>query len=162
MPGDEIFFMRTTQASRPFGAKSEKGKRDLRFHLRFDQKRINLFERRPRNLIHQKEGRNLRVAVEATVRQVKHPFPASKLPLFGKFRVSCIIIGSEMVTIVRRIQRYLVSKIKKMSNIAPKTKLLLFVCIPMCDFPRYCRTNYNLSGCFQIFLDYFCRQAMII
>jgi len=88
----------------------QRGKRDLRFHLRFDQKQINMSERRQRSLIHQEEGRNLRAAVEATVRQVKHPFPASKLPGRGKFRVSCMMIGSAMITNVRRIQRYLEAK----------------------------------------------------
>jgi len=91
----------------------QRGKRDLRFHLRFDQKQINMSERRQRSLIHQEEGRNLRAAVEATVRQVKHPFPASKLPVRGKFRISCMVIGSAMVTNVRRIQRYLEAKMKQ-------------------------------------------------
>ncbi|MBA3072530.1 MAG: transposase, partial [Anaerolineae bacterium] len=90
----------------------QRGKRDLRFHLRFDQKQINMSERRQRSLIHQEEGRNLRAAVEATVRQVKHPFPTSKLPVRGKFRVSCMVIGSAMITNVRRIQRYLEAKIR--------------------------------------------------
>ena len=91
----------------------QRGKKDLRFHLRFNQKQINRSERRQRSLIHQQEGRNLRAAVEATVRQVKHPFPAGKLPVRGKFRVSCMIIGSAMITNVCRIQRYLEAKIKK-------------------------------------------------
>ena len=90
----------------------QRGKRDLRFHLRFDQKQINMSERRQRSLIHQEEGRNLRAAVEATVRQVKNPFPASKLPVRGKFRVCCMVIGSAMMTNVRRIQRYLEARVK--------------------------------------------------
>ncbi|MEN6481879.1 MAG: transposase [Anaerolineaceae bacterium] len=90
----------------------QRGNRDLRFHLRFNQKQINLSERRQRSLIHQEEGRNLRAAVEATVRQVKHPFPASKLPVRGKFRISCMVIGSAMMTNVRRIQRYLEARVK--------------------------------------------------
>jgi hypothetical protein len=89
----------------------QRGKRDLRFHLRFNQKQINMSERRQRSLIHQEEGRNLRAVVEATVRQVKHPFPASKLPVRGKFRVTCMVIGSAMTTNVRRIQRYLEAKV---------------------------------------------------
>jgi len=90
----------------------QRGKRDLRFHLRFDQKQINISERRQRSLIHQEEGRNLRAAVEATVRQVKHPFPAGKLPVRGKFRVSCMVIGSAVITNIRRIQCYLEAKIR--------------------------------------------------
>lgn len=90
-----------------------RGKRDLRFHLRFNQNQVNMSERRQRSQIHLEEGRNLRAAIEATVRQVKHPFPASKLPVRGKFRVTCMIIGSAMVTNVRRIQHYLEVKTKR-------------------------------------------------
>jgi hypothetical protein len=90
----------------------QKGRRDIRFHLRFDQKQINMSERRQRSLIHQKEGRNLRAAVEATVRQVKHPFPAGKLPVRGKFRVTCMVIGSAVTTNIRRIQRRLIASMK--------------------------------------------------
>ncbi|HEX7556698.1 MAG TPA: transposase [Leptolinea sp.] len=90
----------------------QRGKKDLRFHLRFNQNQLNMSERRQRSQIHLEEGRNLRAAIEATVRQVKHPFPASKLPVRGKLRVTCMVIGSAMTTNVRRIQRYLEAKIK--------------------------------------------------
>ncbi len=52
----------------------------------------------------------MRAAVEATVREVKHPFPAGKLPVRGKFRMTCMLIGSAAMTNVRRIQRYLAAK----------------------------------------------------
>jgi len=52
----------------------------------------------------------LRSAVEATVREVKHPFPAGKLPVRGKFRMTCMLIGSAAMTNVRRIQRYRTAK----------------------------------------------------
>jgi len=91
---------------------THKGKRDPRFHLRFSQQQVNMSQRRRRSQTHQQEGRNLRAAVEATVRQVKHPFPASKLPVRGQFRVTCVVIGSAMIANVRRIQRFLVVKIK--------------------------------------------------
>jgi len=48
--------------------------------------------------------------VEATVRQVKHPFPAGKLPVRGQFRVTCMVIGSAIMSNIRRIQRYRVLK----------------------------------------------------
>jgi len=54
---------------------------------------VNVAQRRRRSQIHQEEGRNLRAAVEATVRQVKHPFPGGKLPVRGQFRVTCTILG---------------------------------------------------------------------
>ena len=90
----------------------QRGKRDLRFHLRFNQNQLSMSERRQRSQIHLEEGRNLRAAIEATVRQVKHPFPASKLPVRGKFRITCMVIGSAMTTNVRRIQHYLKVKTK--------------------------------------------------
>jgi hypothetical protein len=46
-----------------------------------------------------------------TVR-VKHPFPASKLPVRGRFRIACRVVASALVTNAHRIQRYLVAKIK--------------------------------------------------
>jgi hypothetical protein len=91
---------------------AQRGERDPRWHLRFSQEQANMSQRRRRSLIHQQEGRNLRAAVEATVRQVKHPFPASKLPVRGRFRITCMVIGSALVSNVRRIQRYLEAKIK--------------------------------------------------
>jgi len=90
----------------------QRGKRDTRFHLRFTQNQINMSQRRQRSLIHQEEGRNLRAAVESTVRQVKHPFPAGKLPVRGRFRVTCMVIGSAMTANIRRIQRYLEATMK--------------------------------------------------
>ena len=99
----------------PFSPKcpAQRGKRDLRWHLRFTQAQANVSKRRRRSLAYQKEDQNLRAAVEATVRQVKHPFPASKLPVRGRFRVTCMVIGSAVVSNVRRIQRYLEEKIKQ-------------------------------------------------
>jgi hypothetical protein len=89
---------------------AQPGKRDPRYHLRFTQAEAHTSERRRRSLEQQKEGRNLRAAVEATVRSVKHPFPAGKLPVRGKFRVACMMLGSAAVANIRRIQRYLEAK----------------------------------------------------
>jgi len=91
---------------------AQRGKRDLRFHLHFSQEQANMSQRRRQSLAHHKEGRNLRAAIEATVRQVKHPFPASKMPVRGRFRVTCLLIGSAHVSNVRRIQRCLETKMK--------------------------------------------------
>jgi len=85
----------------------------VRLRLYFSQQRAQLSQRHRRSAAKKKEGRNLRVAVEATVREVKHPFPAGKLPVRGKFRMTCILIGSAAMTNVRRIQRYLLSQKKQ-------------------------------------------------
>jgi hypothetical protein len=98
----------------PFGqagqCPAQPGKRDPRHHLRFTQAKAHASERRRRSREQQKEGRNLRAAVEATVRSVKHPFPAGKLPVRGRFRVACMLLGSTAVANIRRIQRYLEAK----------------------------------------------------
>lgn len=40
-------------------------------------------------------------------------FPAGKLPVRGQFRVTCLAIASAATTNVRRIQRYLMAKMKQ-------------------------------------------------
>jgi hypothetical protein len=86
------------------------GKRDGRFCLYFSQQQAQVAQRRRRSAAQKKAGRNLRAAVEATVREVKHPFPAGKLPVRGKFRMTCMLIASAAMTNVRRIQRYRTAK----------------------------------------------------
>lgn len=88
------------------------GKRAPRWHLRFTQTQANVARRRRQSQIHLEEGRNLRAAVEATVRQVKHPFPGGKLPVRGQFRVTCMILGSAIMSNIRRIQRFTAMKSK--------------------------------------------------
>ena len=81
--------------------------------MRFSRAEAQASERRRHSQEQQKEGRNLRAAVEATVRSIKHPFPAGKLPVRGKFRVASMLIGSAAVSNVRRIERYLQAKAKE-------------------------------------------------
>ncbi len=97
------------------------GKRDPRRHLRFTQAQANVAQRRRRSQIHLQEGRNLRAAVEATVRQVKHPFPAGKLPVRGQFRVTSMIIGSAVMSNIRRIQAY--KAMKMIENNEKRTEM---------------------------------------
>lgn len=51
-----------------------------------------------------------RAAAESTVRSVKHPFRNGKMPVRAKPRVSMVIIGSALMTNVRRIHRYLMEE----------------------------------------------------
>ena len=97
-------------------------KRDPRYLLAFTAQEILTAERRKAYLAHKGDGHNLRSAVEATMRSVKHPFPAGKLPVRGQFRVTCMAIASAATTNVRRIQRYLVAKnkLEKKQNNVPK------------------------------------------
>jgi hypothetical protein len=81
-------------------------KRDPRYLLAFTRKDILSAQRRKEFLEHQDCGQNLRAAVEATVRSVKHPFRAGKLPVRGQFRVTCLVIASAIHVNVRRICRF--------------------------------------------------------
>lgn len=79
------------------------GKRDRRHQLYFCWVRAHSSQRRRQSLAQNKEVHNLRAAIESTVRCVKHPFPARKLPVRGSFRMACLLIGSAGMTNVRRI-----------------------------------------------------------
>ncbi len=81
-------------------------KRDRRYLLAFTPKELQAAQRRKVYLEHQDGGQNLRAAVEATVRSLKHPFRAGKLPVRGQFRVTCLVIASAIHVNVRRICRY--------------------------------------------------------
>lgn len=91
---------------------AQPGKRDERHHLRFTQAEARAAERRRLSREHERESRYLRPAVEASVRSLKHPFPAGKLPVRGRFRMTCMIINSAAMTNVRRIQRHTAAKIR--------------------------------------------------
>jgi hypothetical protein len=80
--------------------------------LRFSQREVNLALRRQRSADARASGQNLRAAVEATVRSVKHPFGNGKVPVRGKPRVSMVVIGSAGMSNVRRIHRYQIAQRK--------------------------------------------------
>jgi len=88
-------------------------KRDPHYLLTFTTAELRSAKRRKEYLVHKSDSHNLRSAVEATVRSVKHPFPAGKLPVRGQFRIACLMIASAATTNVRRIQRYLIAKMKQ-------------------------------------------------
>jgi Transposase DDE domain len=82
-------------------------RRSLR--LTFDQADVEKSQRHRRSRAMLETDRNLRAAIESTVRSVKHPFPVGKLPVRGLFRMTCLIVASAAMTNVRRIQRYRLS-----------------------------------------------------
>ena len=90
-------------------------KRDSRYLLAFTSRQIAVAKRRKEYLTHKHDETNLRASIEATVRSLKLPFPAGKLPVRGQFRVTCMVIGSAIMNNVRRIHRFLESR-KKPEN----------------------------------------------
>jgi hypothetical protein len=85
--------------------------------LRVTQQQVNVAHRHANRRQAKSSGRNLRSAVEATVRSLKHPFGNGKLPVRGKRRVSMMMIASAAMTNVRRIWRY------QMAGNAPQNSL---------------------------------------
>jgi hypothetical protein len=78
--------------------------------LRFDQQQVNVAHRRENQRQALASGQNLRSAVEATVRSVKHPFGNHKLPVRGHIRVSLMMIASAAMVNVRRLWGYQIGK----------------------------------------------------
>lgn len=74
--------------------------------LRLSQRQVDVAQRRSRSAQALANGRNLRSAVEATVRSVKHPFRNGKAPVRGQARVSIVLVGSAAMSNIRRIFRY--------------------------------------------------------
>lgn len=74
--------------------------------LRFSQQQVNVAQRRQLSAEARAGGQNLRAAVEATVRSIKHPFRTGKLPVRGQFRVTCMLIASAIHVNMRRIAAY--------------------------------------------------------
>lgn len=78
--------------------------------LRFDQQQVHVAHRYENQRQAQARGQNLRSAVEATVRSVKHPFQHDQLPVRGHRRVSLMMVASAAMTNVRRIWCYQLEK----------------------------------------------------
>lgn len=134
----------------PFAEKcpAEPLKRRPKRALRFSKQQLNVARRRQIAAQAKASGQNLRSAVEATVRSLKHPFRNGKVPVRGQPRVSMMLIGSAALCNVRRIQRYLETKREaqkeirdawKQANQRAKKLLgsaLQFFASRFCRFPR--------------------------
>lgn len=88
-----------------------RGQRDGRFHLDFTQREAVLALRRRALQARRANPQNLRVAVEATMRVLKRPFPAGHLPVRGLFRMTCLLLSSALMVNIRRLTQYLRKKV---------------------------------------------------
>ena len=79
-------------------------RRPLR-HLRFKQQQVNIAHRHANLRKAQASEYNLRSAIEATVRSLKHPFGNGKLPVRGHSRMSMMMVAAAAMTNIRRIWR---------------------------------------------------------
>jgi hypothetical protein len=87
-----------------------------RFNWAFSYKEFLWAQRRTRYLALQHQKTNPRAAVEAAMRSIKHAFPNSKLPIRGRFRVTCVMIAAAAMTNLRRITSYLISRDSQMNK----------------------------------------------
>lgn len=84
-----------------------RAKRAGQLHLDFTQREaLVAVRRRAARAQHAAGQKNLRVAIEAAMRVLKHPFRAGQLPVRGLFRVTCLVIGSALMVNLRSIHRY--------------------------------------------------------
>ena len=107
------------------------GSRDAPFRIRFSLEELRLAERR-RAMATRQADCKLRPAVEATMRSVKHPFPAGQLPLRGRFRVTCMMVCSALMVNTRRLAAYL-NKAHKQESQAPQDQETAVSC-SICRF----------------------------
>jgi len=121
--------------------------------LRFSKQQVNVALRRQRTAQTRASGQNLRAAVEATVRSVKHPFRNGKVSVRGQARISMVVIGSAAMCNVRRIWRHLNAKTgqegeQKPQVLPPGDSVFLF----LSRLPRFFRpfslpsANFRLLG----------------
>ena len=82
------------------------GKKRPSFRLSFTPAQMAVAKRRRKMRQSKQTGKNHRAAIEGTIREVKHPFPAGKLPVRGLFRMTCLMVGSAAMTNVRRIHHH--------------------------------------------------------
>jgi len=99
-------------------------KRDrTRFNWAFSHKEFLWAQRRKRYLVLKQQGSNPRAAIESTVRSIKHAFPKSKLPVRGRFRVTCLMIAAAAMTNLRRITKYLKGRESQPDTLSPSPAL---------------------------------------
>ena len=94
------------------------GKQPGKAVLYLDQRQVDVALKRQRLRTMQQSGQNLRSAVEATVRSVKHPF-RGKLPVRGKFRMASMMFASALMVNVRRIHAYQIRQRGEKQQLAP-------------------------------------------
>jgi hypothetical protein len=81
-------------------------KRAAVYVLYLEARQITVAENRHRVAQPQRADKQLRPAVEATVRSVKHPFAGGQAPVRGQIRMGMVLVASSAMTNIRRLWRY--------------------------------------------------------
>ena len=138
----------------PFSDKcpTEPLKRRPKRVLRFSKQQVNVARRRQRTAQVRASGQNLRAAVEATVRSVKHPFRNGKVPVRGQPRASMVVMGSAAMSNVRRIWRHLSAIMAEESQEKPQ--------VSPSDTPVFL-FSHRLSLFFSPLFDHQCKPCAV-
>ena len=110
-------------------------------HLRFHQEQVNIAHRHANLRKLKDKEHNLRSAIEATIRSLKHPFGNGKLPVRGHSRMSMMMVASAAMTNIRRIWRKVISPQPAQTATAAINPSNLW-----CLFHKSCFFSYFLSS----------------
>ena len=89
-----------------------------------------------------KENNGVRAGVEATVRSVKNPFAASKLPVRGLIRSQMVVLGSALLVNVHRLTRYYLEQVAQLDeNVSEAVILSLFLLLIAHLAAVFCRRS---------------------
>ena len=89
------------------------------------------------------EDAAIRTVVEATVREVKHPFAGGKLPVRGLIRARMVIYGSALMVNVRRLHKHFAVSFSKSHSQTSVSDAFT-------PFSRLCAWFTNLQHCFTL------------
>jgi len=96
--------------------------------LYFDHRTFQVIQKRQQVATFRRSD-NLRAAVEATVRSVKHPFRHGKVLVRGLFRVSCVVLASALMVNARRLHKLATIKQSDSDSSDPNSTIFgLFDC----------------------------------
>lgn len=76
-----------------------------------------------------KENNGVRAGVEATMRSVKTPFAASKLPVRGLIRSQMVVLGAVLLVNVRRLTHYYFPQTSQMNENGSASFVLFLLCL---------------------------------
>lgn len=121
--------------------------------LYFDRRTWQVAQKR-RQLPTYRQSGNLRSAVEASIRSVKHPFRQGKLLVRGLFRVTCVVIASVLMVNARRLHKLDTQKDPDSDPFSPILTLLR----GFAHFSRRSSPRRRLRPRFQPFTDCLTRR----
>ncbi len=98
------------------------------------------------------KNNGIRAGVEATIRSVKHPFAAGKLPVRGLIRSQMVVCGSALLVNVQRLCRYHLEQASKLGDRSPVAVILSLFLLLMAYLMPIFRRWVTVSKRWSIFV----------